>query len=140
MISAGAHFSVSDHTPFPVEAGYGGTELRYAAEQRRARSVTGHDLETTLKAGARLPPVLAPIGGECGAKGIAQRQALATDFAFATEQFEDALRLGLADYQDLIDLAGLHQIGGETVGSFENWNTPLRRPQRPRPASLRDGR
>src|SRR5215472_2230593 len=106
--------------PHAVPAGVGcrGAELCDPTQECRARSVTGHDLETVFEPGARLIPILAAIGAECGAKGIAQRQALATDFAFAPEQFKDALRLGLADDQYLVDLAGLHQIGGKTAGSF----------------------
>jgi hypothetical protein len=44
-------------------------------------------------------------------KRVAQRQDLARDLAFAAEQFEDAVRFGLADNDHGIDLAGLHQIG-----------------------------
>ena len=102
----------------PVGAGGCGAKLRDAAEEYLARYITGLNGETALETGTRSFPILAAIVGERFVKGIAQCQSLARDLALATEQFEDALWLGLADDQYLVDLAGLHDIGSETAGFF----------------------
>jgi len=99
----------------PVGAGGCGAKLRDAAEEYLARYITGLNGETALETGTRSFPILAAIVGERFVKGIAQCQSLARDLALATEQFEDALWLGLADDQYLIDLAGFDQTCSKTV-------------------------
>ena len=93
-------------------------KLSDTAEEDLARSATGHDLETTLEPDAGLFPFLSAISRERLLKGIPQLEALVVNLTFAAEQFENALRLDLADDQYLIDLSGLDQICSETVGRF----------------------